>query len=256
MPSMQPITPAPQVLLASIHDVSPRFEREVDILAELFTRQLGAPRFAMLVVPDHWGKAPLREAAAFQGRLRNWAEAGVEMFVHGWFHRDFASHAGLARFKARHMTAGEGEFLGLGQTEAARRMNDGKALIEDVIGRPVAGFIAPAWLYGEGAHAAMRELGNEARREVGRHANNRVENSHLPFRRRERAIQRFRRLKSLQKFASVHASFHNHFNQDRHLISREGIVSPNRVTGIWASVILGQWPNRPTRSVTSTARRR
>src|SRR5512139_3005175 len=35
--------------------------------------------------------------------------------------------------------------------------------------------------------AAMRELGNEQRREVGRHANNRVENSHLPFRRRERA---------------------------------------------------------------------
>ena len=60
--------------------------------------------------------------------------------------------------------------------------------------------------------AAMRELGNEQRREMGRHANNRVENSHLPFRRRERAMLRFRQMKSLQKFASVHASLHNHFN--------------------------------------------
>lgn len=69
--------------------------------------------------------------------------------------------------------------------------------------------------------AAMRELGNEDRREVGRHLNNRVENSHLPFRRRERAMQRFRRMKSLQKFASVYDSLHNHFNQERHLVDRQ-----------------------------------
>ncbi|WP_298189406.1 IS6 family transposase [Novosphingobium sp.] len=69
--------------------------------------------------------------------------------------------------------------------------------------------------------AAMRELGNEQRREMGRHANNRVENSHLPFRRRERAMLRFRQMKSLQKFASVHASIHNHFSQERHLVDRQ-----------------------------------
>jgi putative transposase len=32
---------------------------------------------------------------------------------------------------------------------------------------------------------------------------------------------RFRRMKTLQKFAAVHASFHNHFNQERHLVSRD-----------------------------------
>ena len=69
--------------------------------------------------------------------------------------------------------------------------------------------------------AAMKELGNTEKQEVGRWANNRVENSHLPFRRRERAMLRFRQMKTLQKFSSVHAAFHNHFNQDRHLISRE-----------------------------------
>jgi putative transposase len=69
--------------------------------------------------------------------------------------------------------------------------------------------------------AAMIELGNAERQEVGRWANNRVENSHLPFRRRERAMLRFRQMKTLQKFASVHANIHNHFNLDRHLTDRQ-----------------------------------
>lgn len=69
--------------------------------------------------------------------------------------------------------------------------------------------------------AAMKELGNADKQEVGRWANNRVENSHLSFRRRERAMLRFRRMKSLQKFASVHANIHNHFNLERHLVDRQ-----------------------------------
>ena len=68
--------------------------------------------------------------------------------------------------------------------------------------------------------AAMNELGNADKQEVGRWANNRLENSPLPFRRRERAMLRFRRMKTLQKFASVQASVHNHFNLERHLIDR------------------------------------
>jgi len=67
----------------------------------------------------------------------------------------------------------------------------------------------------------MNHLGNADKQEVGRHANNRVENSHLPFRRRERAMLRFRRMKTLQKFASVHASVHNHFNLERHIVDRQ-----------------------------------
>ena len=69
--------------------------------------------------------------------------------------------------------------------------------------------------------AALRELGALEKQEIGRHANNRIENSHLPFRRRERAMLRFRQIKSLQKFASVHANVHNHFNLERHLVDRQ-----------------------------------
>ena len=69
--------------------------------------------------------------------------------------------------------------------------------------------------------AAMSELGNSHKQEVGRWANNRVENSHLSFPRRERSMLRFRRTKTLQKFASVHANVHNHFNSERHLVDRQ-----------------------------------
>ncbi|HEX7882257.1 MAG TPA: DDE-type integrase/transposase/recombinase, partial [Afipia sp.] len=65
--------------------------------------------------------------------------------------------------------------------------------------------------------AAMTELGCQGKQEIGRWANNRCENSHLPLRRRERAMLRFRRMKTLQRFASVHGGVHNHFNQERHL---------------------------------------
>ncbi len=69
--------------------------------------------------------------------------------------------------------------------------------------------------------ASMKVIGNADRQETGRWLNNLAENSHLPFRRRERAMLRFRKMRSLQKFVSVHASVHNHFNLERHLYSRD-----------------------------------
>ena len=68
--------------------------------------------------------------------------------------------------------------------------------------------------------AALKELGATDRQVTGRWVNNRAENSHLPFRQRERAMLRFRHIRSLQKFAAVHASVSNHFNQERSLSSR------------------------------------
>jgi transposase-like protein len=56
--------------------------------------------------------------------------------------------------------------------------------------------------------------------EQGLRKNNRAENSHLPVRRRERKMQRFKSPGSAQRFLSVHAAVHNTFNVQRHLISR------------------------------------
>jgi putative transposase len=77
----------------------------------------------------------------------------------------------------------------------------------------------------------MNVIGNAVDQTCGRWLNNRAENSHQPFRRREGAMARFRDIKTLQKFASAHASIQNYFNQDRHL-NRRDIFKQNRSTAL------------------------
>ena len=79
--------------------------------------------------------------------------------------------------------------------------------------------------------AAMNVIGNSKRQECGRWLNNRAENSHQPFRRREGAMSKFRGIKTLQKFAAVHDSTFNHFNLDRHLNSRS-VFKQNRSSAL------------------------
>ena len=52
--------------------------------------------------------------------------------------------------------------------------------------------------------------------------------------RREHAMQRFRSVKTLQKFSSIHAQVHNQFNQERHLVTRQ-IYKQRR------SIALAEW---------------
>jgi putative transposase len=80
----------------------------------------------------------------------------------------------------------------------------------------------------------MKVIGNAADHECGRWLNNRAENSHELFRRREQGMAKFRDMKTLQKFSATHASIHNHFNKDRHL-NRRDIFKQNR------SVALAEW---------------
>jgi len=79
--------------------------------------------------------------------------------------------------------------------------------------------------------AALKEIRAAHRQETGRWLNNRAENSHLPFRRRERAMLRFRRMRSLQKFSAVHASIYNLFNSERSLTSRS-VFKLNRAAAL------------------------
>ncbi len=82
--------------------------------------------------------------------------------------------------------------------------------------------------------AAMKVIGNAVDQACDRWLNNRAENSHQPFRRREGAMAQFRDTKALQKFVAVHASVHNHFNLERHLTNRN-IFKQNR------SAALAEW---------------
>jgi putative transposase len=79
--------------------------------------------------------------------------------------------------------------------------------------------------------AAFKDLGYARRHECGLWLNNRAENSHQPFRRREGAMAKLRDIKTLQKFASVHASIQNHFNLERHLYRRD-IFKQNRTAAL------------------------
>jgi predicted deacetylase len=149
--------PRDRLLLTSIHDVSPRFEGEVDRLRDLLVPFVGA-RVALLVVPNHWGDAPIIPGSPFATRLRGWAHEGMEVFLHGYFHRDRSRHRAVGdRLRARYATAGEGEFLGLARKDAASRIAEGRWLVEEVIGRPVDGFVAPAWLYSKGTLEALKD---------------------------------------------------------------------------------------------------
>ena len=90
--------------------------------------------------------------------------------------------------------------------------------------------------------AAMNKIGNAVSQECGRWLNNRAENSHQSFQRREGVMAKFRDMKTLQKFSSVHASIHNHLNQERHLIRRD-IFKQNR------SAALAEWRQLAAREI-------
>ena len=68
--------------------------------------------------------------------------------------------------------------------------------------------------------SAVRDILPSTDHLVGKRLNNRAENSHQPTRRRERKQQRFKTAKSAQCFLSTFTTFYNHFNIQRHLISR------------------------------------
>jgi putative transposase len=179
------------------------FERGIDICHE--TVRLWWTRFGPM----------------FAGEIRRRRVQHMRQFTHWRWHLDevYVRINGEMRYLWRAVDH-EGEvlesFVTTTRDKAAALKFIKKALKRH--GRPRAIVTDGLRSYG----AALKQIGGaDLKAPVGRWNNNRAENSHLPFRRRERAMQRFRRMKTLQKFAAVHASVHNHFSQERHLVSRQ-----------------------------------
>ncbi|MDD3799963.1 MAG: polysaccharide deacetylase family protein [Novosphingobium sp.] len=147
-------------LLLTLHDVTPHHGEAIRAIMDDMAGLVGPGACGLLLVPDFHGEARLDRDPSFVKAVRRWAGEGSEVFLHGYFHQDRSDHQGAGTaFKARHLTAGEGEFLGLERARAAALLCDGRKLVEDVAGKAVAGFIAPAWLYGPDALEAISEAG-------------------------------------------------------------------------------------------------
>lgn len=146
----------------SIHDVSPAWEREVDV-ALAMARDFGV-RPALLVVPDFHGKARLDAHPAYVERLRELERDGHEIFLHGFYHRSrteteapkdlapaprvVASRSLVERarhgFAQRVVSASEAEFSDVSRDEAIARLDAGEAMFK-ALGLTIRGFVAPAW---------------------------------------------------------------------------------------------------------------
>jgi hypothetical protein len=128
------------------------------MLADLAAAGVGVT--SLLVVPDHHHKADIDKDPAFLEWLREKQAAGHEIVLHGFYHRRVPRDGDGAgkRLVTEHYTAGEGEFYDLGYEEARERMEDGREMLTGA-GLDVVGFIAPAWLLGEEAEQAARNLG-------------------------------------------------------------------------------------------------
>lgn len=122
----------------SIHDVSPAWEREVDVALD-FCREHGV-KPALLVVPDYHARAKLSDHPAYCAKLRALQADGHEIYLHGYYHRA----EGGSFFRQKVVSAGEAEFAAVAPSEARRRLDDGERMLRDA-GLAINGFVAPAW---------------------------------------------------------------------------------------------------------------
>ena len=146
-------------LVVSLHDVSPLTRSRCEkILLDL--NKLGVHQISLLAIPNHHGRAPVRENSSFQNWLTRQVERGHEPVLHGYLHQrqKRTGDSWFSKLTTEIYTAGEGEFFDLSFDSAARLIGDGLTDLA-FLPRKVVGFVAPAWLLGEPAERAVRSAG-------------------------------------------------------------------------------------------------
>ncbi len=146
------MAPEGRYLVVSMHDVAPAtWERCRRVLAAV--REVADIPVTLLVVPAYHGQCSAQPA--FEARMTERLAAGDELALHGYFHCDPQAPDGLVDWLRRRVYTVEGEFAALCAREAAERIHLGERWFA-ANDWPLAGFVAPAWLLGPGAWAALR----------------------------------------------------------------------------------------------------
>lgn len=140
-----------------LHDVAPS-TRAACSRTLLAIAEVADVPVTLLAVPRYHGEASTPDLEEW---LSTRSRKGDELALHGWSHRDELPPTGAVdRLRRQHYTRSEGEFWALSEAEARERIEFGKAWFRDR-GWPLAGFVAPAWLLGPGAWAALAMQGFE-----------------------------------------------------------------------------------------------
>ena len=144
-----------RMLCIAIHDVAPATWPRCEVLLNLL-RSIGAPPATLLVVPEYHRRGSVESDLAFVRAIDARIARGDEIALHGYYHVDDgpAAYSAFEWLQRRVLTASEGEFAALTECEAELRIGAGLRMFER-LSWDVAGFVAPAWLLGPGARAAL-----------------------------------------------------------------------------------------------------
>jgi len=121
--------------------------------------RIGSLPLTLLVVPDYHRRGSIERHPDFLRAIERRLARNDEVALHGYYHLDEGLPPRSAKdwIERRLLTNREGEFAPISQAEAHARLDRGTALMQR-LGWPVTGFVAPAWLLGEGAKAALRRF--------------------------------------------------------------------------------------------------
>jgi predicted deacetylase len=153
---MRPTEPA-RALCVSLHDVAPETWPQCRVLLDAIHAVAPIP-VSLLAVPAYHRHAPA-DSAAYDGQLEHRLACGDELVLHGYTHLDEAAPPATwrDRFTRQVYTRSEGEFYAIDEAEARRRLELGLAWFARRRW-PVQGFVAPAWLLGQGAWKALADF--------------------------------------------------------------------------------------------------
>jgi uncharacterized protein len=146
---------AERYVCVSVHDVAPSTWPLCEKLIAMLDR-IGPVPLTLLVVPDYHRRGCIDQHPDFLRHIERRLARGDEVALHGYYHLDEGGPPQRAKdwIERRVLTNREGEFAPLSQPQAHARLDRGCALMQR-LGWPVTGFVAPAWLLGEGARFAL-----------------------------------------------------------------------------------------------------